>query len=301
MTTVHTPASLRNRAELLYRRAARGSSGGKDTPLGFQEQGTAQCGTYSIQHAMLVLGYPVSHLEARKAARVLGPVQRILGVDEKDIIGSIRRLGHAAQGHIAATGATLQRTVDRYLALGCPVIVVTQDEQHWYVIAGRERGHYLWIDSNEKPVVGALRWSDLEDDMNDSEVKKPKFYVIGVRPCDPRHSLVPGFAAVKRLIDAEPDLGEYWGSYLEDLRLAFDCPPTGVDCLSAAAVFDTYREELLLAACYQVGGSDVSQAQWELDCYAKVATAHRLTVSRGALPIALTRLSAALTALTALA
>jgi hypothetical protein len=134
--------------------------------------------------------------------------------------------------------------------------------------------------------------------MEGGDEEAPEYYVIGVEPDDPRqlaHSIVPCFESVRELL-GDDDLCAYWGYYLEDLREIFDCPSDGV---TAADFFTEHAAELLASACYYVADSDDGKLAWEIQCYANVAVAHRLTLSPAQTSRALIRMAAALTAISA--
>jgi len=134
--------------------------------------------------------------------------------------------------------------------------------------------------------------------MNDW-IENEVYYAIGVMPkrkLQLRHSLVVNFRCIGTLLE-DNDLREYWGYYLEDLLDSFDLPTVESDALDAEDFFRKYGKLLLDACCYCYIDPGERKMRWESENYRKVAMAHRLTVSKGRIPEAISNLSAALTAI----
>ena len=78
---------------------------------------------------------------------------------------------------------------------------------------------------------------------------------------------------------------------------SFDLPTVESDTLDAEDFFRKYGKLLLDACCYCYIDPGERKMRWESENYRKVAMAHRLTVSKGRIPEAISNLSAALTAI----
>jgi hypothetical protein len=264
-------------------------------PIGFEWQRPGACGTYSLQHALLVLGMPITQRDAQRAARVSRRTLPLFGTNEVKMQRAIRTRSCRPVVRSLYHRSLARIEIDRLIANDCPVILSVRGGDHWVVLAGRRREQYVVIDSNDKALVRARDWEELADWMivgsDDGE-----YYFIGVRPRDERrlrHSIVPKFASVWGLL-GDDGLRSHWGYYLEDLLEAFDCPPSprGV---SARRFFDEHGELLFQVSCHYYQHAKPPKMRWELSNYRKVAVAHELTVSRERLPRAIASLSSALT------
>lgn len=196
-----------------------------------------------------------------------------------------------------------RKLVDSYLAKECPIIIGTDDYNHWMVLAGKSSdGKYFWVDSNDDDLYGIDGWDEVADWMYTTvDSARGDYYLIALEPNDsngPRHSIVKKFSAVYDLFD-DNDLAEYWGYYLEDLTEAFDCPKDGEASISAEEFFDQYGKLIYNAACYYYWYADERQMKWEFSNYRTVARCHQLTVSQSGIPNAIANLSAALTLIAA--
>ena len=263
-------------------------------PIGFNWQSKGACGKYSLQHALLLLGAPITQCDADRLTRV--PRERAAkhGIDESAIKRAVRSAGFVPLEHNYSTPGRARRAVDGMLGRGIPVIVCVEACDHWGVLAGRQGAKYIWIDSLDDDLIGAWTWEDI-DDWFDVDEDEPEYYLLGVKPkrtADLRHSLVPRFPEVRKLLD-DADLCEYWGYYLEDLLEAFDSPAAD-GAVAATEFFDRHHKTLFAAVSHYYADADTAKLRWELGNYRKVAVAHGLAVSPSREVEAVARLSAAL-------
>lgn len=264
--------------------------------IGFDEQpDTGSCGKSSLQHALLLLGLPITMRDANRLTRVPRWKHVIRGTNEREIQAAIRRCGLRPLERSFKTDAPLRRSVDQMIDRGLPVIVCVEDFDHWAVLAGRTGERYWWIDSADRALIGSWRWADIAGWIHQKH-PRPEFYAIGVAPRrrrDVTHSLVPRFRDVAKMLRADQGLRQYWGYYLEDLLDVFDCPPSP-RALPAQRFFDRHARRLYHASATYYADADTVKLRWEIANYRKVAIAHRLTMSRRAEVEAVARLSAAL-------
>ena len=264
--------------------------------IGFDKQAklSGACGKYSMQHALLVLGIPITQKDASKATGVPPIAAMRFGTDRSELKRGLRYFGCDAVEYVFLDDSDkLRKKLDWLLESGCPVILSVEGDDHWIVIAGKEsENKYYWIDSADDDVIGYWSWKDIVDWIDNDE-----YYLMGVEPKNQsqlRHSLVRDWSKVYALLDDE-DLCDYWGYYLEDLVEIFDSPIGAADALTAKEFFDQFSKMIHDASCYYYLYSDADKMKWELGNYRKVATLHNLTVSRDKIPQAIASLSAALT------
>ena len=194
--------------------------------------------------------------------------------------------------------ADVKRVVNGY-DRGSPIIISTDDSEHWAVLAGRQGSKYVWIDSDDNNLIGAWPWADVHHWMCPDPAKAkpndPPYYGIGVTPKASSllaHSLVPRITEARKLLE-DADLCEYWGYYLEDLLTIFDSPTRG-EAITAQDFFERYEKTVIDATTIHYAYSDLQQLRWEAACYRKVAMAHNLTISPQQVIPAVASLSAAL-------
>jgi len=262
-------------------------------PIGFtwQEYLDGACGKYALQHALLLLGIPVTRKDTNKATGVPPVITRLFGTNPEQLKRGLKYFGCKGIDGYLDSPDRLREKLDGFLARGCPAILAVEDDEHWIVIAGkRSANEYYWIDSADEDLIGCWNWKDIVE-----WIGSETYYLIGVVPRNKglrEHSLVARFSQIVRLLDDE-DLREYWGYYLEDLHEMFDCPVLyGVP---AREFFRQYGAMVYQASCYYYLHSDEKKMLWELENYRKVAIAHCLTVSTEEIPKAIAHLSAALT------
>lgn len=258
--------------------------------IGFEQQSTGDgaCGKYALRHALLVLGIPVSQHEASAATRVPAwkAVQR--GTNEAEIKRGLKEFGCTPHEYLGRSRRAFTSHVNAWLKRGVPLIITTNHDEHWAVIAGRKsRFDYFWIDSSEADVVGAWKWNDILEWI-DNDV----YYAIAPEPKDETqllHSMVPQFAEYASMLAKDASLRQYWGYYLDDLRggaLPFS------EGMTPEAFFETYRKPILETIMNQYPAADGDTLAWELKNYETVACAHRLVPSLIELTSALTLIAA---------
>ncbi len=267
--------------------------------MGFTTQNylDGACGKFALQHALLLLGIPVSQKDITKATGVSPIITRAVGTGPNRIIRGLEYFGCRAVEHTADSPAAFRRQLDEMLAKGCPCIISVEGGSHWAVIAGKSSGRYWWIDSADEEVFGCWNWRKIVDWIANEEA-----YLIGVKPKSSRqllHSLVPHFQKVTARLQDE-DLREYWGYYLSDLIESFDCPADGSEAITAGEFFSRYGKQMTDAVCHQYLYADEDQVSWELENYRAVAEAHSLTVSKSKVTWGIANLTAALTCISIL-
>jgi hypothetical protein len=261
--------------------------------IGFTMQniGDGACGKFAIQHALLLLGLPVSQKDINKATRLHPIITRATGVGPSRIIRGLEALGCRGLERACEDATKFRYELDGMLDKGYPCILSVEAGSHWAVIAGRSGVKYYWIDSADEDVVGCWKWRDIVEWI-DSDLG----YLIAAKPMRKlqlRHSLVPSFSRIATLLE-DHDLREYWGYYLQDLLECFDCPDGASDAITARGFFSCYGKQISAAVAHQYLYADEERVAWEMSNYRKVAVAHNLTISKAEIPWAIADLTAAL-------
>src|SRR5687767_343563 len=132
-------------------------------PIGFEWQRPGACGTYSLQHALLLLGIPITQRDAQRAARVSRRTLPLFGTNEVKMQKAIRARSCRPVVRSLFHRALARLEIDRLLLGNCPVILSVRGGDHWVVLAGRRREQYIVVDSNDKALVRARDWEELAD------------------------------------------------------------------------------------------------------------------------------------------
>jgi hypothetical protein len=250
--------------------------------IGFEQQslGDGACGKYALRHALLLLGIPVSQREASAATQVPPWKAMQRGTNEAEIKRGLKEFGCTGVEYLGRSRRAYTAHLNACIRRGLPVIITTQHDEHWAVIAGRKSpSMYYWIDSAETEVIGAWAWKDILEWI-DNDV----YYGIGVQPRNAaqlKHSIVQRFDEYAPLMK-DATLRQYWGYYLDDLY----GEPVGR--MSPRHFFDAYRTAIVDTICMQYPMADRETLAWEMKNYETVALAHRLVPSLIELTAALT-------------
>jgi hypothetical protein len=249
--------------------------------IGFDNQGSLSgaCAQRSLVHSLLLLGIPISKNEAHSRTGISNLSAIINGTTENSLIKGINRCNCIAYPHGFINAKETRNLINQFLREGMPVIISTENTDHWIVLAGREsQDNYYWIDSDDYDLYGYDSWTDIRDWME----YEGQYYFIGVRPKDDErlnHSLVKDFRDVYALFD-DNELAEYWGVYLEDLSEIFDSPSNNMDIYSPEEFFSKYEAKIVDSLCYYNADAGRSRFKWEISNYLKVAIAHKMTLSK---------------------
>jgi len=269
--------------------------------IGFnwQDKRNGQCGQYAFTHALLVLGIPVSIREAHRLQK--WPIWKTsdIGTDEEKIKRGLKKCNCKAIEYTVYDDQEAKKIVDDLLNQDCPVIICTNNYNHWAVIAGKMgKNKYIWIDSSDDDLIGSWKWQDIADWIAcENDDGSFEYYILGVKPKDKNyknHSLVSKFNKVWDLL-ADPDLCEWWGYYMEDLLEVFDCDYSAKERVTADEFFKLYKKKIVETINYFYPGPDKKYIEYEINNYEKVAKAYNLFVSKDKIPEALISFTSALT------
>lgn len=130
--------------------------------IGFRTQrDPGTCGQRSLIHALLLLHHPISEKQAFKACGVTRKLVNDEGTDEKELIRAIKHFGYRHSILNTRHRRIAKQFLNRHLGSGCPIIISVQEEEHWAVLARRERSKYVWIDSADERLIGKWGIADV--------------------------------------------------------------------------------------------------------------------------------------------
>jgi ABC-type bacteriocin/lantibiotic exporter with double-glycine peptidase domain len=119
------------------------------------------CGQHALKNALLQLNHSISKREAFTACGVTRKEVNDGGTDEKELIRAIRHLGFRYSVLDTYSRKAAHRFINKHLDSGSPIIICVQYFQHWAVLAQRDNGKYVWIDSSDDELVGSWEIGDI--------------------------------------------------------------------------------------------------------------------------------------------
>jgi hypothetical protein len=146
----------------------------------------------------------------------VGYWQRFRGNDETPVLRGLASFGVSAHIIVSPNAQDYGRLVDADLQAGRPVILCTDDEEHWIVLSGKSGDQYLWIDSNEQSLFGSCSHEELfEWTQYTTEAGDRSHWALIPRPAKPHCSMVPRMEEASRVIMDDEHLRKHWSSYLQ--------------------------------------------------------------------------------------
>ncbi len=158
--------------------------------LQFDYQSAGMCGHRSLIHALALLGITITEKEACRQTGISRSKAQGSGTSEDKLIKAIRKAGCKSHAHTCHSEKQAKTLIDAFLKKGMPVIISTEDEYHWAVLAGKYRDRYYWIDSADPKLIGHWEWDDIAEWM---EYDDTEYYFIGVEAKDMSKSVVKRF------------------------------------------------------------------------------------------------------------
>lgn len=113
------------------------------------------CGQHALKNALLQLNHPISKRESFKACGVTRKEVNAGGTDEKELIRAICHFGYRYSVLDTYSRKSVHRFIDKHLDSGSSIIICVQWFQHWAVLARKENGKYVWIDSYDDNLIGS--------------------------------------------------------------------------------------------------------------------------------------------------
>ena len=167
--------------------------------LQFDYQSAGMCGHRSLIHALALLGINLTEKDAIKLTGVSRSKAAESGTSEDKLMKAIRKAGCKPHPHTCHSAKKAKSKIDAFLKNGMPVIISTDDEYHWAVLAGKYRDQYFWIDSADPKLIGHWEWDDIAEWM---EYDDTEYYFIGVEAKDMSRSVVTRFYSIYPLLKA---------------------------------------------------------------------------------------------------
>lgn len=135
------------------------------------------CGQRSLIHALLLLNHPISERQAFKACGVTRKLVNEEGTNEKELIRAIMFFDYRYSALNTSSRIAARQFINKHLDSGSPIIISVDDEEHWAVLARRNRSKYIWIDSADDRLVGSWDIADILDWMKCGQ----GYYAIAVK------------------------------------------------------------------------------------------------------------------------
>lgn len=161
--------------------------------LQFDYQSPGMCGHQSLIHALMLLGITITEEDVIRLTGVSRSEARLSGTDEKKLKTAIKKAGCKLHAVTCRSEKKARSKIDKLLDHGMPVIINTDNEEHWAVIAGKYRDRYFWIDSADLRLLGNWPWERVANWM---EYGNHKYYFIGVESPDMPLSVVERFYSI---------------------------------------------------------------------------------------------------------
>lgn len=158
--------------------------------LKFDYQSPGMCAHYSLIHALTLLGITITEKDAIRLTGVSRSKAEDTGTNEDKLIKAIRKAKCKPHPHTCHSQKKAKAHIDAFLKKGMPVIISTDNEYHWAVLAGKYQDQYYWIDSADRKLIGHWNWHDIAEWM---EYHESEYYFIGVESKDMSHSIVKRF------------------------------------------------------------------------------------------------------------
>jgi hypothetical protein len=113
------------------------------------------CGQHALKNALLQLNHSISKREAFTACGVTRKEVNAGGTDEKELKRAISHIGYRYSVLDTYSKKEAHCFIDKHLDSGSPIIICVQWFQHWAVLARKENGKYVWIDSDDDKLMGS--------------------------------------------------------------------------------------------------------------------------------------------------
>jgi len=233
------------------------------------------CGIQSLHHSLLILGL---HSDLSELLRSC-PVHKNIGFGhEASLLMSLARSHGARPENLTTFGTrTLHSSINRALKSGSPVILGSNPNRHWLVLAGRDgNGGYVWMDSADDPLADVWDWEDIEEWIGADEQEYEAIAIHQRRKTN--RSLVPHMADLYEALSTDVFLAGEWGLYLADLDTVFNYPRGQGRVLEAATFLDRNEEAIVQAVIRMEPGVEKRILREVFTNFRTIADYHSLTV-----------------------
>lgn len=235
------------------------------------------CGVQSLHHSLLILGLPSDLSELLRSC----PVHKNVGFGhEASLLMSLARSHGARPENLTTTNTrTLRSSIHRSLKAGSPVILGSNPNRHWLVLAGRDgNGGYVWMDSADDPLTGVWDWDGIEEWLGADGTEYEAIAVHSWRKPDRRRSLVPHIAGLYQALDTDVCLAGEWGLYLDDLDSVFNYRNGHGRVIDAETFLERNQEAIVQPVIRMESGVEAGIVREVYANYRTVADFHSLTV-----------------------
>lgn len=165
--------------------------------FGWQLPGSGMCAHRSLIHALFLLGITITEKEAIKNIGVPRWKAVSQGTSEHELIHGIRNSGCTPHVVKCNNARQARKKIDNFIVNAMPVIINTDEEEHWAVLAGKHKGSYYWVDSADIRLIGRWKWNDIAEWMR---YDNSEYYFIGIEAKDMSRSLVKDFHSAYPLL-----------------------------------------------------------------------------------------------------
>jgi len=123
----------------------------------YRQPNSWQCGPFALKHALAVLGVTADEDEIAKIART----RRASGTDETQMERAARAYGCGFAMERKLSPERARRGLLGHLRKGIPVVVCSDNWDHWITVVKAEGGKFLVMDSLDPAVLVVLSWPQL--------------------------------------------------------------------------------------------------------------------------------------------
>ncbi len=253
----------------------------------FNNQEYGNCGQYALMHALALLGTPAELIDIHKATEVSPLLSKIIGTDTKYIKRGISYFHYKPIVIHTDNAEKFKRNVDDMIEKGFPLIVSTDDYDHWAVIAG----NYYLVDSASGDIITKMKWEKLLKKL----ISYDEYFAIALYSPYNFNSIVNKMKELKKISIDNEYLFNNWGYYLADLWDIFTPNNICENPVSAENFFDNYTDELIDSIDHFYADADLDNINDVIDNYRTTAVMHNMVIPKDFEKEALIRLSVMLT------
>ena len=235
------------------------------------------CGVQSLHHAMLLLGMPSNLSELLQHC----PIHKNVGFGhEVPLLMALAKLFGARPENLTNSKLrSLRGAINRSLKMGSPVILGSDSEIHWLVLAGFDgNGGYVWIDSADEPLSGTWDWEEIEDWLAADGVEIDALAICPGSGDGARRSMVPHIDGIYELLTCDEALSGEWGLYLDDLDTVFNFAKTRGATMEAETFFGTNEEAIVQPVLWMNNNLEEDVVRDVYANYRAVANFHSLSL-----------------------
>ncbi len=233
------------------------------------------CGIQSLHHSLLLLGLPSDLSELLRCC----PMHKNIGFGhEATLLTSLARSHGARPKNLTTSNTrTLRSSINRALKSEAPVILGSNPNRHWLVLAGPDgNGWYVWMDSADDPLTGVWDWDAIQEWIGSDE---PEYEAIAIHQRrKTNRSLVPHIAGLYEVLSTDVFLAGEWGHYLDDLDIVFCYPKGQGRVLEAATFLDRNEEAIVQSVIRMEPGLEKRIIREVFTNFRTIADYHSLTV-----------------------